>query len=246
MVSQTATGTTGTDRRDAMGLPPAGMRVAYVKPVSWAAIFAGAMIAAATHILLTLLGIGVGLAVIDPASAAADGGGFGIGAAVWGVISAVVSLGLGGFVAGYIAGSWRLANGMMHGFMAWALATVFGVLLLTSSAAFLAGSGMSAMARAWDPPAAAGTFAPVEFGTADQAGTTGAAADNAGRGAGDTGGENGAARLSDSEARAAARAGSKAAFWSFGGMLLGAAAAGFGGRMGRDRAPLAPAEPSMN
>ncbi|MDP9840093.1 hypothetical protein J2T09_004873 [Neorhizobium huautlense] len=43
------------------------INAAYNK-VSWGAIFAGVAITLTTHILLTLLGVGLGAAVIDPAS----------------------------------------------------------------------------------------------------------------------------------------------------------------------------------
>src|SRR3954447_16227771 len=75
--------------------------------ISWGAIFAGAIIALATQLVLTLIGAAVGLATLDPATGQNPSGTtLGIGAAVWLVISSLVSLFLGGYVAGRLGGTF--------------------------------------------------------------------------------------------------------------------------------------------
>ena len=59
--------------------------------VSWGAIFAGAIIALATQVVLTLIGTAVGLATLNPATGEnPTGTTLGVGAAVWLVISSLV------------------------------------------------------------------------------------------------------------------------------------------------------------
>lgn len=85
--------------------------------VSWGAIFAGAIIALATQVVLTLIGTAVGLATLNPATGEnPTGTTLGVGAAVWLVISSLVSLFLGGYVAGRLGETF---NGWLHGLATW-------------------------------------------------------------------------------------------------------------------------------
>ena len=73
--------------------------------ISWGAIFAGAIIALATQLVLTLIGTAVGLATLNPETGQNPSGTtLGIGAGVWLVISSLVSLFLGGYIAGRLGG----------------------------------------------------------------------------------------------------------------------------------------------
>ena len=64
---------------------------AAVKRVSWGAVFAGTVIAIVTQVLLGLLGVGIGIASVDPATATSETGkAFGIGMAIWWVVSSLI------------------------------------------------------------------------------------------------------------------------------------------------------------
>jgi hypothetical protein len=105
--------------------------------ISWGAIFAGAIIALATQLVLTLIGAAVGLASLDPATGQNPSGTtLGIGAAVWLVISSLVSLFLGGY-AGRPGGTF---NGWLHGLATWATMTMLTILLLMTAAGGLIGT----------------------------------------------------------------------------------------------------------
>ena len=114
--------------------------------ISWGAIFAGAIIALATQLVLTLIGTAVGLATLNPATGQNPSGTtLGIGAGVWLVISSLVSLFLGGYIAGRLAGTF---NGWLHGLATWAVVTMLTILLLTTAAGGLIGtaSGLASFA----------------------------------------------------------------------------------------------------
>src|SRR4030095_14055815 len=67
--------------------------------ISWRALFAGAIIALAAQLVLTLIGTAVGLATLNPATGQNPSGTtLGIGAGIWLVISSLVSLFLGGYI----------------------------------------------------------------------------------------------------------------------------------------------------
>ncbi len=109
------------DRHDYDGRP--------VRRISWGAIFAGALTALLTLLLLNLLFYGIGISTINPASEQNALSGLGTGALIATVISNLVALFLGGYVAGKLAGTPRRFPSLMHGVLTWALLTLFTIYL---------------------------------------------------------------------------------------------------------------------
>jgi len=121
---------------------------AAVRRVSWGAVFAGTVIAIVTQLLLGLLGMGVGIASVDPATASAETGkAFGIGMAIWWVISSLISLFVGGWVAGRLAGFPKRTDGSLHGVVAWAVMTMFSLYLVTTAVGNLIGGTLSVVGQ---------------------------------------------------------------------------------------------------
>ncbi|WP_208442454.1 TIGR04086 family membrane protein [Bartonella raoultii] len=88
-------------------------------PISWSAIFAGLLTALATSICLSFLVTALGLSQMDfTSSTPFEGSFFSFGAGS--LIVTLISLALGGFVAGRFAES----SGTLHGFLTWALLTL--------------------------------------------------------------------------------------------------------------------------
>lgn len=109
-----------------------------VSRISWGAVIAGAIIALATQIVLTLIGVSIGLATLDPATGDnPTGAALGAGAGIWLVISSLVSLFLGGFIAARLAGK---LNGWVHGLTTWGTLTLLTLMLLTTAAGQLIGA----------------------------------------------------------------------------------------------------------
>lgn len=105
---------------------------AALKRVSWGAIFAGAVVAAVLHFLLYLLGVGIGLETFDPETEGDSVSGFGIGQGVWLVVSGLIALFAGGWVAGRLAGMPRRVDGALHGLVTWAVGTILALYFLVS------------------------------------------------------------------------------------------------------------------
>jgi hypothetical protein len=139
--SQTATGTVA-DTTTAVASP----LTADLRRVSWGAILAGVVVALALHVLLTLLGAGIGLATLEPAQAGETPSAMsvGIGAAVWWALSGIVTAFIGGWVAARLAGIPSRGAGTLHGLASWA-ATILVVLYLLSSTATSAVGGVFSM-----------------------------------------------------------------------------------------------------
>lgn len=122
------------------------------KRVSWGALFAGLVVALVVELVLTLLGMGIGLGSIKPASEQQPFSGIGIGAAIWLGISTLIALFLGGWVTAKLAGSVRGLNGVLHSIVMWGLVTLVSFYLMTtaigaliSGAAGIVGKGISAV-----------------------------------------------------------------------------------------------------
>jgi hypothetical protein len=200
--------------------------------ISWGAIFAGAAIALAAQLVLTLIGTAVGLATLNPAAGQNPSGTtLGIGAGLWLVISSLVSLFLGGYIAGRLGGTF---NGWLHGLTTWATVAMLTILLLTTAAGGLIGtaSGLASFAvnnsdkvsRTQLPPAVQqqiDQFTAQARGSADQAAAQ----------AQQTTPEQKAAEARQVGQRAA-KGGAVGTGAAALGLILGALAAAFGGKTG--------------
>lgn len=114
--------------------------IAVTRAVSWQAILAGAIAAAALSLILFMLGIGLGLSALSPwADTGSSADAISLGAILWIAFVAFASSGLGGYVAGRLRESWPgvqrdevYFRDTAHGFLAWALATLVTAAALTS------------------------------------------------------------------------------------------------------------------
>jgi hypothetical protein len=155
-----------------------------VSGVSWGAIIAGAVGAAAMALILTILGAGLGLVAVSPwRGEGVSGTTIGIGVIIWSLIIHAVAFGLGGYIAGRLRTKWTNIHGdevyfrdTAHGFVTWALGSLVSLMLVSSVVGFVARTTAEA-------GAAAGTAAIAGAGTAGAAMMSGG-----GQGAGPGGG----------------------------------------------------------
>lgn len=127
---------------------PTSAPMAVVKRISWGAIFAGAVLALVIQLALSLLGLGIGLGTIDPLEEQNPMAGIGIGAAIWWVVSMLVSLYLGATVASRLAGMPRPTDGLLHGLLTWAVVTLLTFYLLTTAVGRIIGGVTGVAGRA--------------------------------------------------------------------------------------------------
>ena len=138
-----------------------------IRRISPWAVLAGALVGVVVLFLLSLLGLGVGLSTIDPTQ---GGGGtpgaatFSIVSAIWGVITFLVALFAGGWIAGRLAGDPKKLDGMLHGVVAWALATLVLMWLTASAVSGIIGGAFSMVGNVASATAS-GTEAAASGGT---------------------------------------------------------------------------------
>jgi hypothetical protein len=145
--------------------------------ITWGPIFGGAAAAIGVTLILLLLGSGVGLTMVSPWSGQSSSlGTVGVTAAIWLVVVQWLSSGLGGYITGRLRTKWAAVHtdevffrDTAHGFISWALATIFVAGFLASSLTSLAGAGAQAVgsaATAAGTAAASSTSSPVDLSTA--------------------------------------------------------------------------------
>lgn len=113
-----------------------------VSRVSWAAVFGGTLIMLITLMLLSLLGIGIGIGSINPMEEARSMEGIGTGALVWWVISNIAAVFVGAFAAAKLTNLSYKSSGLLHGILTWSLYTLISFVLMTSAVgAIISGVG---------------------------------------------------------------------------------------------------------
>ncbi|RYC67999.1 hypothetical protein EQG79_21320 [Spirosoma sordidisoli] len=127
------------EREFSYSTDPVYGRASFMKRISWSAVFAGVLVAIVSQMLLTLLGLGIGLSTIDPVSERNPTAGLGTGSAIWYIISSLLSLFMGGWIAGRLASTPRLFDGIVHGVLTWCLATLITIYFLTTTIGSLIG-----------------------------------------------------------------------------------------------------------
>lgn len=100
----------------------------------WQAVVAGVIAALATQVLLSTIGGALGLSATAIAENEDAARGLGIGAGVWFVISPLISMFVGGAVAGYLARPLDRTVAKLHGAMVWAISLIIGAFIVGSIA----------------------------------------------------------------------------------------------------------------
>jgi hypothetical protein len=117
--------------------------------VSWAAIIAGAVVAASVSLILLALASGLGLAAVSPwPNSGASLTTFSAMTAIGLIVVQWVASGTGGYITGRLRTKWVgththevFFRDTAHGFITWALATVIVASILASAASSLVGAG---------------------------------------------------------------------------------------------------------
>src|SRR5688572_11083546 len=205
----------------------------FTRRISWGAIIAGLIVTLVCQILLTMLGVAIGAATIEPLNEQKPLEGLATGAAIWWIVSSLISLFLGGCVAGRLAGVPRKADGALHGIIMWGTATLITFLLVGTALGGLFGGAFNALSKSVNhtlgqgaPPSQVGEQIKGELQqrgiNVDQMQQK---AENAAQGRVDPQTEQQARETGDKVASGT----SKAALWSFLGLLFGAIVSAWGG-----------------
>jgi hypothetical protein len=124
--------------------------------VSWGAVIAGGVAAAAISLFLLTLGVGLGLSSISPWSdQGVSATTFQVGAGVFIIAISMLANAVGGYLAGRLRHTWAGVHNdeiyfrdTAHGLLAWALATLIGAIALGAAATHITAGAASGAAPA--------------------------------------------------------------------------------------------------
>jgi hypothetical protein len=139
--------------------------------VSWLAIAAGGIAAAALTLVLLAFGAGMGFSAVSPwGNSGISASTFQITTGLYLIVVALVASAMGGYVAGRLRTRWAgvhthevFFRDTAHGFLAWALATVIGAGFLAAAASNIAGGASPGLAPAANVSATAGSGSPLDY-----------------------------------------------------------------------------------
>jgi hypothetical protein len=116
--------------------------------IAWGAIIAGAIIALIVQLGLNMLGFSIGVNTVNPATEVNPvDRGLGSAAVIWFAASGLIAFFTGGYVAGRMAGFAEPFEGVMHGILAWAVAGIVSLMLLTTSVGNLINTATNAIGQ---------------------------------------------------------------------------------------------------
>ena len=121
---------------------------AYSSGVSWAAVIAGAFVAAALSLILLALGTGIGLSSVSPwSNVGASASTINNAAILWLIIIQIIASAMGGYLAGRLRTKWATIHtdevyfrDTAHGFLVWAVGLVITASFLASAATSIVGA----------------------------------------------------------------------------------------------------------
>ena len=127
---------------------PEGHNEAHSSGVSWAAVIAGAFVAAALSLIVLALGSGIGLSSVSPwSNTGASATAIGRGAIIWLILMEIISSAIGGYLAGRLRTKWVnihtdevFFRDTAHGFLVWAVAVVLSAGFLGIAATRMVGA----------------------------------------------------------------------------------------------------------
>src|SRR6202158_4879852 len=122
-----------------------------IPAVSWAAVVAGAIAAAALTLVLLAFGAGMGFSTVSPwGNSGVSASTFQIGTGLYLICVAMLASAIGGYIAGRLRTRWVgvhthevFFRDTAHGFLAWGFATVLSAAFLAAAASNIAGGASS-------------------------------------------------------------------------------------------------------
>jgi len=111
---------------------PEGMKI------SWGGVFGGVLAGIGTLLLLTSLGLAVGISAVDPRNP--DAGTIGTGAAIWTTLTLLISLFVAGWASTRLSMLWERTTALFEGALVWVMSLIL-ILYLTANGIGLVASG---------------------------------------------------------------------------------------------------------
>lgn len=136
----------------ALGSQESMVRRSLFPAVRWGAVIAGVAVGVSLQIVLTLLGIATGLSATNVATGEMPG----MGALIWAGLSILIAAVVGAYVAARMCGLKRKADGVLHGVVSWAVATLLFVMFASLAGGTLLSGFMGSVSQGMSATSTAG------------------------------------------------------------------------------------------
>ncbi|TFZ04445.1 hypothetical protein [Ramlibacter rhizophilus] len=114
--------------------------------VSWGGVWSGLLVAIGVFLLLTVLGLAIGISAADVGPGEdLNARSLGIGAAVWSGLTLLIALFIGGFVATSTGMVYDRTNGMIEGVLVWVLTLLLLIYMASSGISMLTSGVLGAL-----------------------------------------------------------------------------------------------------
>lgn len=124
---------------------PAALRADGMR-VSWGGVFGGVLVALAFLLLMTALGLAVGISAAQPGET--DTGTLGAGAGIWAAVSLLVALFIGGWVSTRIGAIFDGTTGFFEGTLVWVVSVLLMLYMASSGIGMLTGGAFKVVGGA--------------------------------------------------------------------------------------------------
>lgn len=121
------------------GRPFEGMKIA------WGGVFGGVLAGIGVFMLLSSLGIAIGISATDPRNP--DGGALGAGAAIWTGLALLVSLFIAGWASTRLSMLWERTTAMFEGVLVWVLSLMLILYMAASGIGLVAGGAFGLVGK---------------------------------------------------------------------------------------------------
>jgi hypothetical protein len=111
--------------------------------ISWGGVFGGVLTGVGTLMLLSSLGLAIGISAVDPRDP--DASNVGTAATIWTALTLLIALFVGGWASTRLSMLWERTTAMFEGALVWVLSLIL-ILYLAASGVSLVASGMFSMA----------------------------------------------------------------------------------------------------
>jgi len=134
--------------------------------ISWGGVFGGVLAGIGLLLLLSSLGIAVGISAVDPRNP--NGSAIGTGAAVWTSLTLLIALFVGGWASTRLSMLWERTTALFEGALVWVLSMILILYLAANGVGLIAGGAFSMAGQAAQAAGGAGVMQDLSSGNVDQ------------------------------------------------------------------------------
>jgi hypothetical protein len=134
--------------------------------ISWGGIFGGVLAGIGTLMLLSSLGLAIGISTVDPRDPSASG--IGTGAAIWTSLTLLIALFVGGWASTRLSMLWERPTALYEGMLVWVISMVLILYLAASGIGLVASGAFGMLGHATQALGSSGDGTGLSSGSVDQ------------------------------------------------------------------------------